>query len=180
MAGKTPQSGASALGIRHPILHLGNTVMGVFPCVVRNSCFPPFSRPRFWPGRPMPRILSVHHSGRRRGVAHDVAERLARARRGRQDPERTGSFRLCAGRLRRLLGVLYDQGYYSGTISIRIDGHEAAAIAPMGCAGPDRQDRADDRTGPALRLLAGGDRPGRPRHPAAEGLQDRRHRRSPG
>lgn len=31
----------------------------------------------------------------------------------------------------RLIGVLYDQGYYSGTISIRLDGREVAAIAPM-------------------------------------------------
>lgn len=31
----------------------------------------------------------------------------------------------------RLLGALYDQGYYSGRISIRVDGREAAAIAPM-------------------------------------------------
>lgn len=31
----------------------------------------------------------------------------------------------------RLIGVLYDRGYYSGTISIRIDGREAADIAPL-------------------------------------------------
>jgi translocation and assembly module TamA len=31
----------------------------------------------------------------------------------------------------RLLGALYDQGYYSGRISIRVDGREVAAIAPM-------------------------------------------------
>lgn len=31
----------------------------------------------------------------------------------------------------RLIGVLYDQGYYSGVISIRIDGREVAGIAPL-------------------------------------------------
>ncbi len=31
----------------------------------------------------------------------------------------------------QLIGVLYDQGYYSGTISIRVDGREAAAIDPI-------------------------------------------------
>ncbi|WP_245860927.1 autotransporter assembly complex protein TamA [Rhodobacter maris] len=31
----------------------------------------------------------------------------------------------------RLVGALYDAGYYGGTISIRIDGREAAGIAPM-------------------------------------------------
>lgn len=31
----------------------------------------------------------------------------------------------------RLVGVLYDQGYYSGEISIRLDGREAAGIAPL-------------------------------------------------
>lgn len=31
----------------------------------------------------------------------------------------------------RILGVLYDQGYYGGTIDIRLDGVEAATIAPL-------------------------------------------------
>lgn len=31
----------------------------------------------------------------------------------------------------RLLGVLYGEGFYSGTISIRVDGQEAAAIPPL-------------------------------------------------
>lgn len=31
----------------------------------------------------------------------------------------------------RLLGALYDRGYYGGTISIRLDGREAASIAPL-------------------------------------------------
>lgn len=35
----------------------------------------------------------------------------------------------------RLIGVLYDQGYYSGVISIRLDGREAAGIAPLDAPG---------------------------------------------
>lgn len=35
----------------------------------------------------------------------------------------------------RLLGVLYAEGYYSGTISIRLDGREAAEIAPLDAPG---------------------------------------------
>ena len=31
----------------------------------------------------------------------------------------------------RLLGVLYGEGFYSGTISIRVDGREAADIPPL-------------------------------------------------
>ncbi|MEM9755756.1 MAG: outer membrane protein assembly factor, partial [Pseudomonadota bacterium] len=31
----------------------------------------------------------------------------------------------------RLLAVLYDQGYFAGVISIRIDGREAAQISPF-------------------------------------------------
>ena len=32
----------------------------------------------------------------------------------------------------RLVGALYDQGHYSGVISIRLDGREAANISPLG------------------------------------------------
>lgn len=38
----------------------------------------------------------------------------------------------------RLLAVLYDQGYFAGTISIEIDGREAAQISPF--SAPDRID----------------------------------------
>ncbi len=46
----------------------------------------------------------------------------------------------------RLLGVLYDQGYYGGSISIRIDGREAATIAPMDA--PDQIGQVEMRVDP--------------------------------
>ncbi len=52
----------------------------------------------------------------------------------------------------RLLGALYGAGYYSGVISIRIDGREAAGIAPLDA--PARIDVIEVRVepGPAFRL----------------------------
>lgn len=52
----------------------------------------------------------------------------------------------------RLLGALYAEGRYSGVISIRIDGREAAGIAPLDA--PDRIDVIEVRVdpGPAFRL----------------------------
>lgn len=41
----------------------------------------------------------------------------------------------------RLIGVLYGEGYYGGLISIRVNGQEAASIAPL--QAPDRVDRID-------------------------------------
>lgn len=41
----------------------------------------------------------------------------------------------------RLLGALYSEGHYSGTISVLVDGREAAAIAPLDT--PDRIDRIE-------------------------------------
>jgi len=56
---------------------------------------------------------------------------LAREAGAAKSPNAQDLFASARADYARLLGVLYDQGYYSGTISIRIDGHEAAAIAPM-------------------------------------------------
>ncbi|SEK97404.1 autotransporter secretion outer membrane protein TamA [Roseovarius azorensis] len=41
----------------------------------------------------------------------------------------------------RLIGVLYAEGYYGGTIRIRVNGQEAASIPPL--RAPDRIDRID-------------------------------------
>lgn len=52
----------------------------------------------------------------------------------------------------RLLGALYGAGYYSGVISVRVDGREAAGIAPLDA--PARIDVIEVRVepGPAFRL----------------------------
>ncbi|WP_254216363.1 autotransporter assembly complex family protein [Tabrizicola sp. TH137] len=52
----------------------------------------------------------------------------------------------------RLLGALYGAGHYSGVISVRVDGREAAGIAPLDA--PDRIDVIEVRVepGPAFRL----------------------------
>lgn len=54
----------------------------------------------------------------------------------------------------RLLGALYAAGHYSGVISVRVDGREAAGIAPLDA--PDRIDVIEVRVepGPAFRLSA--------------------------
>jgi translocation and assembly module TamA len=41
----------------------------------------------------------------------------------------------------RMVGALYDAGYYGGVVSIRVDGREAADISPI--AGPNRINRVD-------------------------------------
>ncbi|MGD9916563.1 MAG: autotransporter assembly complex family protein [Paenirhodobacter sp.] len=48
-----------------------------------------------------------------------------------KSPEAQDLFAAARADYARLIGVLYDQGYYSGVISIRIDGHEADNISPM-------------------------------------------------
>lgn len=52
----------------------------------------------------------------------------------------------------RLIGVLYEEGFFAPVISIRLDGREAAGISPL--APPDRVDRVEItvQTGPAFRL----------------------------
>lgn len=52
----------------------------------------------------------------------------------------------------RLLGALYAAGHYSGTISIRIDGREAADIAPLNAPSAIRQVEIEVRPGPPFRF----------------------------
>ncbi|MBW7921596.1 MAG: outer membrane protein assembly factor [Rubellimicrobium sp.] len=54
---------------------------------------------------------------------------------------------------RRLLTALYSQGYYGGSISIRIDGREAAGIAPLDA--PDRVRRIDITVDPGPQFTFG-------------------------
>ncbi|GLK66320.1 BamA/TamA family outer membrane protein [Paracoccus kondratievae] len=51
----------------------------------------------------------------------------------------------------RILGVLYDQGYYSGVIDIRLDGVEAASIAPLDAPKAVRQVVVSVQPGPRFR-----------------------------
>ncbi|MEL7089323.1 MAG: outer membrane protein assembly factor, partial [Planctomycetota bacterium] len=58
--------------------------------------------------------------------------------------ERTAPQDLLAAALaeyRALIGALYAEGYYSGTVSVRVDGREAADLSPL--AAPSRIDRID-------------------------------------
>ena len=81
------------------------------------------------------------------GAPGDVQEALKNtslAREGlRADPKPGAGDLVASARAdyARLRGALYDQGYYSPTISIKIDGHEAANIAPLDA--PERIGRID-------------------------------------
>jgi translocation and assembly module TamA len=79
----------------------------------------------------------------------------------RKDTGRDGQDILAAARADygRILGALYAQGYYSGVISIRLDGREAADIAPLDA--PAAVDRIAIRveTGPVFRFGAARMRP---------------------
>ncbi|HEY0212689.1 MAG TPA: POTRA domain-containing protein [Paenirhodobacter sp.] len=89
------------------------------------------------------------------GVAEDVADALKGASLTRdaiRGTEETGAQDLFASAradYERILGVLYDRGYYAGSISIRLNGREAAAIAPMDA--PVRIDRIDIRVLPGAK-----------------------------
>lgn len=65
----------------------------------------------------------------------------------------TGQDMLAAARAdyARILGVLYDQGYYSGVIDIKLDGVEAASIAPLDAPQTVRKVTIDVQPGPRFR-----------------------------
>ena len=71
------------------------------------------------------------------------------------DPTTPISDQIAAARAEygRLLAVLYEQGYFSGTISIRIDGREAAQISPF--APPPRIDAIGIRIDPGTAFVLG-------------------------
>lgn len=75
---------------------------------------------------------------------------LAEERDGQQDAQ--DLFAAARAEYGRLLGALYGAGHYSGVISVRVDGREAAGIAPLDA--PDRIDVIEVRVepGPAFRL----------------------------
>jgi len=91
------------------------------------------------------------------GASETLAEALKSAslteaarREGRQDAQDV----LAAARsdYARLLAALYAQGYYSGVISIRIDGREAAGIAPLSAPARIREVVISVQPGPQFRF----------------------------
>lgn len=65
----------------------------------------------------------------------------------------TGQDLLAAARgdYARILGVLYDNGYYSGLIDITLDGVEAATVAPLDAPGAVRKVQVHVQPGPRFR-----------------------------
>ena len=87
------------------------------------------------------------------GVADDLAETLrgaslteAARRNGGADAQQV--FAAAQADYGRLLGALYAAGHYSGVIAIRIDGREAAEIAPLNAPGRIGTVRIEVRPGP--------------------------------
>ncbi|WP_237060747.1 autotransporter assembly complex protein TamA [Loktanella sp. M215] len=70
------------------------------------------------------------------GLLQDAS--LSRSIGDETDPQPQDYVAAARADYRRLLTALYAAGYYSGTISIKVNGNEAAAIAPL--AAPDRID----------------------------------------
>ena len=91
------------------------------------------------------------------GASDDLADTLrgaslteAARREGRADAQEV--FAAAQADYGRLLGVLYAAGHYSGVISIRIDGREAAEIAPLNAPSRIRTVAIEVRPGPAFRF----------------------------
>lgn len=74
----------------------------------------------------------------------------AARRDGRLDPQEV--FAAARADYGRLIGVLYAAGHYSGTISILVDGREAAGIAPLDAPRSIRRVEIDVRPGPQFRF----------------------------
>lgn len=71
------------------------------------------------------------------------------------EPETPVSDQIAAARAEyaRLLAIMYDQGYFAGTISIQIDGREAAQISPF--AAPSAIDDVVINVDPGTRFVLG-------------------------
>lgn len=89
----------------------------------------------------------------------------------------TGQDMLAAARgdYARLLGVLYDHGYYSVIINITLDGVEAASIAPLDAPKVVHKVLVNIDPGAALSLQPRRDRAAGAAHRTAAGLPPRRH-----
>ncbi|QFT81916.1 Translocation and assembly module TamA precursor [Roseovarius sp. THAF27] len=81
-----------------------------------------------------------------RGGPQDIAEYLSRSSltvETADSEDATAQDILAAARAdyARMVGALYDAGFYGGVVSIRVDGREASDISPI--AGPNRINRVD-------------------------------------
>lgn len=81
-----------------------------------------------------------------RGAPQDIAEYLSRSSltvETADSGDATAQDILAAARAdyARMVGALYDAGFYGGVVSIRVDGREASDISPI--AGPNRINRVD-------------------------------------
>ncbi len=81
-----------------------------------------------------------------RGAPQDIAEYLSRSSltvETADSEDATAQDILAAARAdyARMVGALYDAGFYGGVVSIRVDGREASDISPI--AGPNRINRVD-------------------------------------
>ncbi|MBY5990336.1 autotransporter assembly complex protein TamA [Roseovarius atlanticus] len=81
-----------------------------------------------------------------RGAPQDIAEYLSRSSltvETADSDDATAQDILAAARAdyARMVGALYDAGFYGGVVSIRVDGREASDISPI--AGPNRINRVD-------------------------------------
>ncbi|QFT93951.1 Translocation and assembly module TamA precursor [Roseovarius sp. THAF9] len=89
-------------------------------------------------------VLAVEATVQVRGASEDLVEYLSRSSLSVETAEAedaTAQDVLAAARAdyARMVGALYDAGYYGGVVSIRVDGREAADISPI--AGPSRVNR---------------------------------------
>lgn len=92
------------------------------------------------------------------GAPDDLADRLRNAALLFRDPEegttRTGSDILAAARADygRLIGILYEDGFFAPVITIRLDGRDAAGISPFSAPDSVREVEIEVATGAPFRL----------------------------
>ncbi|MGK7653910.1 autotransporter assembly complex protein TamA [Roseovarius sp. B08] len=89
-------------------------------------------------------VLAVEATVQVRGAPPEMAEYLSKSSltvETAEDEDATTQDILAAARAdyARMVGALYDAGFYGGVVSIRVDGREAADISPI--AGPSRVNR---------------------------------------
>lgn len=94
-------------------------------------------------GRP---LLAVEAAVQVSGAPAEMAEYLSKSSltvetANSEDPTAQDILAAARADYARMVGALYDAGYYGGVVSIRVDGREAADISPI--AGPTRISRVD-------------------------------------
>ena len=92
------------------------------------------------------------------GASEDLVDRLRANALLLRDPEegtvRTGEDITAAARADygRLIGILYEEGFFAPVIEIRLDGREASGISPFSAPGQVSRVEIEVQTGPAFRL----------------------------